>query len=69
MSKDKLDDSIYYQMLQAEKEEIDKLKWIESEKRGWDIGRVFAVFLWSKKRKKWAEGFLERFRNSDSAVF
>ena len=34
--------------------EIDKLKWIESEKEGRDIGKNKAVFLWTKYyRKNW----------------
>jgi hypothetical protein len=37
-----------------EQQEIDKLKWIESEKEGRDIGKNKAVFLWTKYyRKKW----------------
>ena len=33
-----------YVFLKLEKQEIDKLKWIESEKLGRDIGRHKAVF-------------------------
>jgi hypothetical protein len=37
-----------------EQQEIDKLKWIESEKEGRDIGKNKAVFLWNKYyRKNW----------------
>ena len=37
-----------------EQQEIDKLKWIESEKEGRDIGKNKAVFLWTKfYRKNW----------------
>ena len=43
-----------YLFLKLEKQEIDKLKWIESEKLGRDIGRNKAVFLWSRyHRKSW----------------
>ena len=51
-------DSFYhsrtYQILYLEKVEIDKLKWIESEKEGRDIGKIRAVFLWRKyHRRQW----------------
>lgn len=51
-------DSFYhsrtYQILYREKIEIDKLKWIESEKEGRDIGKMRAVFLWRKyHRQQW----------------
>ena len=43
-----------YQFYMLEQQEIDKLKWIESEKEGRDIGKNKAVFLWTKYyRKKW----------------
>lgn len=46
--------SSYYQFLKQEQQEIDKLKWIESEKEGRDIGKQKAVFLWIKNyRSKW----------------
>ena len=41
-----------YIFLKLEKQEIDKLKWIESEKEGRDIGRHKAVFLWSRYHRK-----------------
>ena len=37
-----------YLILRQEQVEIDKLKWIESEKAGRDIGKHKAVFLWVK---------------------
>ena len=37
-----------YLILRQEQVEIDKLKWIESEKAGRDIGKHKAVFLWIK---------------------
>jgi hypothetical protein len=43
-----------YQFYMLEQQEIDKLKWIESEKEGRDIGKNKAVFLWNKYyRKNW----------------
>lgn len=46
--------SSYYQFLKQEQQEIDKLKWIESEKAGRDIGKHKAVFLWNKNhRREW----------------
>ena len=49
--------SKYYQFLQQEIQEIDKLKWIESEKEGRDIGKSRAVFLWVKNhRAQWLKG-------------
>ena len=46
--------SSYYQLLKQERQEIDKLKWIESEKRGYDIGKEKAVLIWVKNyRCKW----------------
>tara|TARA_R110002153_G_scaffold187818_1_gene340786 strand:+ start:328 stop:483 length:156 start_codon:yes stop_codon:yes gene_type:complete len=46
-----------YKFLKLEKEEIDKLKWIESEKKGRDIGICKAVFLWKKNHKEaWEKG-------------
>jgi len=37
--------SKYYQFLQQEIQEIDKLKWIESEKKGRDIGKNSGFFV------------------------
>jgi len=46
--------SSYYRFLKKERQEIDKLKWIESEKRGYDIGIEKAVLIWIKTyRYKW----------------
>jgi len=43
-----------YRFLELENQEINKLKWIESEKAGRDIGKHKAVFLWVRyHRKKW----------------
>ena len=52
--KEKFYDSKIYIYLKMEQQEIDKLKWIESEKEGRDIGKFRAVFLWNRyHRKKW----------------
>ena len=49
-----------YLILRQEQVEIDKLKWIESEKEGRDIGRIKAVFLWTRYyRDKWLKEFNE----------
>ena len=40
-----------YLFIQQENCEIDKLKWIESEKAGRDIGKDKAVFLWIKNHR------------------
>ena len=54
MATDDFQNSSYYQFLKQEQQEIDKLKWIESEKAGRDIGRYKAVFLWNKNhRREW----------------
>ena len=43
-----------YRFLELENQEINKLKWIESEKAVRDIGKHKAVFLWTRYyRKKW----------------
>jgi hypothetical protein len=43
--------SEYYKFLQQEMQEINKLKWIESEKIGRDIGKDKAVFLWCTQHR------------------
>tara|TARA_R110001606_G_scaffold3197_1_gene13845 strand:+ start:875 stop:1027 length:153 start_codon:yes stop_codon:yes gene_type:complete len=49
-----------YLILRQEQVEIDKLKWIESEKAGRDIGKHKAVFLWTRYyRGKWLKEFNE----------
>lgn len=46
-----------YRFLELENQEINKLKWIESEKAGRNIGKHKAVFLWNKyHRKAWKKG-------------
>ena len=54
MSNTNFSNSSYYRFLKQEQQEIEKLKWIESEKAGRDIGKNRAVFLWVKNyRAEW----------------
>jgi hypothetical protein len=49
--------SSLYREFQAEREEILKHKWIESEKAGYDIGFEQALTDWIvKHRSKWRRG-------------
>jgi len=51
---DPLKNSSLYREFQAEREEILKHKWIESEKAGYDIGFERALTDWIvKHRSKW----------------
>ncbi len=52
-----LKNSTLYKEFQAEREEILKHKWIESEKAGYDIGFERALTDWIvKHRSKWRKG-------------
>jgi len=52
-----LRNSTLYKEFQAEREEIMKHKWIESEKAGYDIGFERALTDWIiKHRSKWRKG-------------
>ena len=52
--KDWVKNSSLYREFQAEREEILKHKWIESEKAGYDIGFERALTDWiMKHRSKW----------------
>ena len=54
---DLLKNSSLYREFQAEREEILKHKWIESEKAGRDIGFERALTDWIiKHRSKWRKG-------------
>lgn len=54
---DLLKNSTLYREFQAEREEILKHKWIESEKAGRDIGFERALTDWIiKHRSKWRKG-------------
>lgn len=49
----------------AERDEILKLKWLESEKLGRDIGSDCALNIWVKMhRKDWLRHRVELFRNT-----
>lgn len=53
-----------YEDFLAEREEIMKHKWIESEKQGYDIGFEKALLSWIQNhRKKWLEEYI-RLKNS-----
>ena len=54
---DLLKNSSLYREFQAEREEILKHKWLESEKAGYDIGFEQALTDWIvKHRSKWRRG-------------
>jgi hypothetical protein len=54
---DLLKNSTLYKEFQAEREEILRHKWIESEKVGYDIGFERALTDWiMKHRSKWRKG-------------
>lgn len=44
-----LERSTVFREFQKEKHEINKLKWLESEKTGKDIGYQRALFMWARK--------------------
>ena len=49
--------SSYLAFLRAEAEEIQKVKWCESERLGHDCGHDFAVWVWSMRyRHLWISG-------------
>ena len=61
MSNTNFSNSSYYRFLKQEQQEIEKLKWIESEKAGRDIGENKAVFLWTKNyRSKWVNSLSKK---------
>jgi hypothetical protein len=54
---DLVKNSTLYREFQAEREEILKHKWLESEKAGYDIGFEQALTDWIvKHRSKWRRG-------------
>lgn len=44
--------SSVYREFQKEKNEINKLKWLESEKTGKDIGYEQALFMWARRHRR-----------------
>ena len=46
-------DSLAYKEFLAEREEILRHKWLESEKAGHDIGFAKALFNWTHKFRSW----------------
>ena len=55
--KDLVEKSTLYREFQAEREEIMRHKWIESEKVGYDIGFEHALTDWiMRHRSKWRRG-------------
>jgi hypothetical protein len=60
-SRDLVRNSSLYREFQAEREEILKHKWIESQKAGFDIGFERALTDWiMNHRTKWRKGRLDR---------
>jgi len=49
--------SSLHTILRAERDEINKLKWIESEKAHHDIGINRARMIWSRYRVQWLNWF------------
>ncbi len=68
--RDLLENSLLYRRFQAEREEILKHKWIESEKAGRDIGFEQALTDWIvKHRSKWLEGWRPETKSKSVASF
>ena len=56
-----LGQSLVFREFKKEKQEINKLKWIESEKSGKDIGFEKALFLWARAhRQTWRAARLRK---------
>ncbi len=46
--------SDYYGLPADERAEVDRIKWLESERRGHDIGLYYAHWIWlTTERKRW----------------
>lgn len=50
--------STLYVLLRQEREEIDRHKWLESEKAGHDIGLNHAIISWGKFKQDWFQAIL-----------
>jgi hypothetical protein len=67
-SRDLVRNSSLYREFQAEREEILKHKWIESEKAGFDIGFERALTDWiMKHRTKWRRSRQDRSSDAPDA--
>ena len=54
-------DSFVYQMWLSEKQEIERLKWLESERAGKDIGYDHAFWIWNMTHRRiWVKEFKEK---------
>ncbi len=63
---ERLKHSTLYREFQAEREEILKHKWIESEKAGYDVGFEWAMTDWIlKHRSKWRKWRNEQLRKQE----
>lgn len=61
-----LEETSFYKEFLAQREEINKHKWYESEKAGHDIGFARALIDWTIKFKtKWLQS-RKKINNSDS---
>jgi hypothetical protein len=59
--------TVLYKEFLAERQEILRHKWIESEKAGYDIGFEHALFDWTLKyRSTWLEKRLQRMAEHES---
>ncbi len=68
-SRDLLRNSSLYREFQAEREEILKHKWIESQKAGYDIGFERALTDWIiKHRSKWRKSRQERPSDTSATI-
>ena len=62
-----LKNSLLYKKYQLERLEIERHKWFESEKRGYDVGWEWALTDWSIKHKEaWKQYTLELHKSNVS---
>lgn len=55
-------------MLRMQRDEIERHKWIESEKNGQDLGRQAALDWISKYAAKWREWYETEFESAEEPV-